>query len=455
MDTQITNLEEDFTTNARYLAVKLLNRFDRSDSYTDKLLSNTFSKREMTSQEKALITELVNGVIRWRLKLDYILIGFYHGDYQKCLNLIKNALRVALYQILYLDKVPDYASINESVEIVKHIQGERTANLVNAVLRNILRSLENIRYPNPADDFHYYLGIIHSHPKWMSKRFCTIMGDDEATKFMEYNNKRPYTPIRINLAKTNMEEVKAEFDKLEIAYEQPKFLDNCLKLTTPRMDISQTEIFLSGKITIQDPAATIAVRLATPQPGNAIADVCAAPGGKTVYMAELMNNEGNITAYDLHPFKLRLITESAQRLGWSNIQTSAEDSSEIVTDKQFDIVFADLPCTGFGTIRKKPDIKWKREFVDIKKLADAQLEIVENVCKMVKIGGRLIYSTCTIDPDENELNVEEFLKRHPEFEIDPAENYLPAEFCHEGMMRIYPQKFDIDGAFAARLKRIY
>jgi len=444
-------IEDDFQNNTRFLAVKILTRFDRSDSYLDILIKHAFIKVDMSPQDKALLTELVNGVVRWRLKLDYVLIGFYQGDYQKCLNIIKNSMRIALYQMLYLDKVPDYAAIDESVEIVKRIQGQRAANVANGVLRNIARNFSSIRYPEAKDDFYYHLGILSSHPKWLSKRYCNIMGDQDAKLLMDHNNKRPYIPVRVNTLKSKVEDIQEIFTKHEIEYENCLLHPNTLKLYNSRWDIGESDLFRSGKIAIQDPTASLAVQLANPKPGQRVADICAAPGGKTFYFAELMNNEGYITAFDLHPNKLRFIEQGAERLGFDIIHTDTADAKTVVFNEKYDIIFADVPCSGLGTIRKKPDIKWKREFVDIKRMSDAQREIMRNVAEQMQSGGVFVYSTCTIDPIENEENIEWFLKTFPDFELDPAEKYLPKEICKNGMMLVWPHLHDIDGGFAARL----
>lgn len=442
----------ELTNNIRYIAVKLLNRFDRSDSYIDKLLAHTFRSNELDARDKALLTELVNGVTRWRLKLDYVLIGFYRGDYQKCLNIVKNAMRIGLYQILYMDSIPEYAAINESVNIVKHVQCEKTAGIVNGVLRNILRNVSNIHYPpRHGRDFYYAIGIEHSHPKWMAKRFCFIYGDRDGEELMKKNNERPYTAIRINSLVSSIEEVRKIFDTYEPDYLIPDFAPTSMIFENPKYQIINSDLFNEGKITIQDPAAASACRLAAPEPGIDVADICAAPGGKSFFLAELMENKGRITAYDLHPYKLKLIIEGARRLNIDIIETEEADAKVLKPEKQFDLVFADVPCTGFGTIRKKSDIKWKREHSDIETMAAYQKELLDNAVDMVKPGGVLLYSTCSIDPMENEDNISYFLEKHPDFTLDRAENYLPEVICKDGMMKILPHVHGTDGAFAARL----
>ncbi len=436
---------------ARYVAVRLLSRFERSDSYLDKLLAHEQKNTNLNPMDKALLHEIVAGVIRWKAKLDWVLTGFYRGDYQKCLNLVKNSMRVALYQITFLSRIPIPSAINESVEIVKRIQGERTAGIVNGVLRNIVRNLENVRYPDENNDPIYFLSVIYSHPKWIIKRWLARFGREETEKLLTWNNHRPNIPLRINTLNASTENVINKLRDLDIKFYRTPYLDSSLRLRTSRALFFDTDIFRDGMATVQDTSASLAAKLAHPVEGNEILDLCSAPGGKTFYMAELMNNKGSITALEKYPSKLNLIKDGADRLGLEGITTEAADATEYEPGKQFDIVFADVPCSGLGTLSKKPDIKWKREPEDLITLQKLQREIMENAAKLVKPGGTFLYSTCTIEPEENQDNIHWFIENHPDFEIDPAENYLHSEVCTDGFMQTFPHRNNCDGAFAARV----
>lgn len=441
----------NYSPSVRQLAVKILNRYDRSDSYIDKLLSHELKHEHLIHQDRALLTELVNGVIRWRGKIDWILTGFYHGDYQKCLNLVKNAMRIAIYQMMFLNRIPIPAAIYESVEVVKRIQGEKTAAIVNGVLRNVARNMENIRYPDKTEDELYFYAVLFSHPKWMVKRWIDRYGLKETESLMEFNNRRPYTAVRVVELNSSVDEISKIFDTHNIKYSLSKYNNLTLLLESPRYDITSSEIFKQGKITIQDPSASIAVALANPKPGNSVIDICAAPGGKSFLLAEMMKNQGRVISYDKHESKLRFIVDGADRLKINIIKTVAKDAETSEFSENADIVFADVPCSGLGTISKKPDIKWKKEYEDIPKLVQHQRKIIENAAKILKPGGVLVYSTCTIEPEENEENIKWFLDNHPDFELDAAEKYIPTELCSYGFYKSIPHITGMDGAFAARL----
>ena len=437
-------------SGARAAAIRILSRFERSDSYIDKLVDYELNTGKLNTPDKALLTEIVNGVVRWRAKLDWTLTGFFHGDYLKSLNIVKNAMRVALYQMQFLDRIPHAAAINESVEIVKKIQGDKTAGLVNGVLRNIARNLDKIRFPDPKNDPVYYLMVMYSHPRWMVRRWVKRFGPEETEKLLSRNNQRPELAIRINNIKSNLNEITDALKANNIRFRISDFNKNSMIVTSSGKHIASMDIFRDGKIAIQDTSATLAATLAAPEPGNTVIDLCAAPGGKSFLLGEIMQNKGKIIALDKYKSKLKMIESGAERLGIDIIETREGDASLIDFEEKADLVFADVPCSGLGTISKKPDIKWKREYDDIAKLNESQKDILANAADLVKPGGRIVYSTCTIEPEENVEIMEWFLKNYPEFELDPAENYLPKELCKNGFMQTYPHIHNIDGAFAAR-----
>lgn len=437
---------------ARGTAVKLLSRYESSDSYIDKLLDAELRRSELSPVDKALMTELVNGVVRWQSRLDWVLTGFYHGEFAKCLPIVRNALRIALYQMVFLSKIPAPAAINESVEIIKRVKGERHSGIVNGVLRNILRNIQNIRYPVKEENLVLHHAILYAHPQWIVRRYVDRYGEEESELLLAANNHRPMLTLRVNTLKSSIEAVRQALTEAEIKFEESPIHDGSFLITSLR-DVKSLTIFTDGHVSVQDASASLAVRLAAPEPGMRVYDLCSAPGGKAVYAAELMQDTGTVVALEKYESKLHLIRDNASRAGVSIISAQHGDAREFTAKEPADLVLVDAPCTGLGTLSKKPDIKWRRSIEDIRQMSALQYNILHHAASLVKSGGTIVYSTCTIEPEENEDVVRRFLEQHSEFELVPAENFLPESVTEHGFLRTYPHRHRSDGAFAARLRR--
>jgi 16S rRNA (cytosine967-C5)-methyltransferase len=359
-------------------------------------------------------------------------------------------MRIALYQMLFLSKIPPPAAINESVEIVKQFKGERHAGVVNGVLRNILRNLQTIRYPVKEENAVLYDSVVYSHPQWMVRRYHERFGEQEAELLMQANNHRPMLTLRVNALRTTVEQVEKELDEAGITHERSPLHPSSILINSLR-DVRFLPLFTEGHVSVQDVSASLAVQLAAPKPGMTVVDLCAAPGGKAIYAAELMQDQGTVLALEKYESKLRFINENAERLGVKSITAQQGDAREVALDKQADLVLVDAPCSGLGTLSKKPDIKWRRDLDDVRTMAKLQREILDHAATLVRTGGAIVYSTCTIEPEENQDVVKDFLARHPEFMLQPAEELLPVEVCAEGFMQSLPHRHKTDGAFAARL----
>lgn len=437
---------------ARGTAVKLLCRYESSDSYIDKLLDGELRRGELQQADKALVTELVSGTVRWQARLDWILAGFYHGDYPKCLPVVRNALRIALYQMLFLSKIPPPAAINESVEIVKRFKGDRSAGIVNGVLRNILRNITNLRYPSKEEDIVSHLAVLYSHPKWMVKRYLARYGEAGTEELMSANNHRPMLTLRVNAFRSSLEDVTKALAEAEIKWEPSPVHPNSIMITSLR-DVRSSPLFEQGMITIQDASASLAVQLAAPKPGMTVYDLCAAPGGKAVYTAEIMQNTGRLVALEKYESKIPLIADNARRAGVSIVEPTVGDALTFAPESPADLVLVDAPCSGLGTMSKKPDIKWRRTMEDVRSMARFQTAILDHAATLVKVGGTLVYSTCTTEPEENTMVIQEFLDRHPNFVLDDAAKFVDPSVVTDGMVQTLPHKHRCDGAFAARLIR--
>lgn len=437
-------------TGVRGTAVKILNRVDRADSYLDKLIDAELRSAEFNDFDKALLTEIVHGVLRWQSKLDWVLNGFFHGNFSKAEITVRNTLRAALYQILFLDKVPDHAAVNEAVEFMKRIRGEKAGGLVNAVLRNIIRSKDGIHYPDVQNDAANYLAIMYSHPVWVVRRWMNRFGFYETEKLLDANNQKPVLTLRINTMKTSREDFLKMFDVHNISYEPSKILPNFIR-TSNLANLSQTEIFRRGFFTVQDESAGLAAHLLQVKPGDIVIDLCSAPGGKATYFGEMMKNQGKIYAVDKYPTRLSLVKNSCERLGITNVEIVSADGTEYQGELA-DKIIVDAPCSGFGVLSKKPDIKHKREFKDIVTLVHIQEALLENAATLLKPNGVLVYSTCTIEPEENLSLIKKFLVTHAEFEIDSAAKYVDASLVSaDGFVETFPHKHGIDGSFSIRL----
>jgi len=434
----------------RGLAVKILNRVERTDSYLDKVLDNELKTQELGDLDKGLLTELSHGVLRWQNRLDWVLNGFSHGNFSKSEINVKNTLRVALYQILFLDRIPPAAAVNEGVEFIKRIRGEKPAGLVNAVLRNIIRNRDGIRYPPEEEDPVQYLAVFYSHPSWMVRRWVARLGAEETKKLLVAGNERPVLSLRINKLKVEPGLFLRMLDQQKIEYTGSSHIDYFVKVKSLAR-IGEMDLFRNGMFTVQDESAALPSLLLAPQPGDRVLDLCAAPGGKTTNLAEMMKNEGEVVAIDKYEAKLHLIKASCERLGLRNVNLRAADAltlDELAADR----ILLDAPCSGLGVLAKKPDIKWKRDVGDIAKLASIQSEMLDNAARLLKPEGVLVYSTCTMEPEENQDVVRAFLQRHPEFRVESAAHYVSHDLVNpEGFVETFPHRHAMDGSFAARL----
>ncbi|MDR3627504.1 MAG: 16S rRNA (cytosine(967)-C(5))-methyltransferase RsmB [Ignavibacteriaceae bacterium] len=450
----MTQLEEHKVQNlyegVRGLAVKILNRVERTDAYLEKLLDNEMRNVELSGQDKALLYEIVHGVIRWMGRLDWVLNGFYKGQFSKAISNIKNALRVALYQIMFLDRIPDHAIVNEAVEFVKKLQGQKSADFTNAVLRNIIRSKNAIRYPDPEEDLIGYLSAFYSHPSWMVKRYVERFGREATEKLLQTNNEKPFLTLKINALKTTPEEFKKLLNSVNLKYVQGKYLPEFFQLQN-LTNITAWDYFVQGYFNVQDESAGLACRLLDAKPGMRILDLCAAPGGKSAYIAGLIQDQGEIIALDRYDSRLSIMRKNIERLGIKCIKTIEVNALEYNAEP-FDRILTDTPCLGSGTLSKKPDIKWKKDLFDLRKISTMQYDLLVKASTLLKTGGVLVYSTCSIEPEENFGIVKKFLDNHPQFKLKDASEVLPKELTDEnGCTQTLPHIHHMDGAFAAKL----
>jgi 16S rRNA (cytosine967-C5)-methyltransferase len=449
-DTIPASPRKSLYSGPRGIAVKILNRVERTDSYLDKVLDTELKSPDLPDVDKGLLTEIVHGVLRWQNRLDWVLNGFSHGNFAKSEINVKNTLRVALYQILFLDRIPHPAAVNEGVEFIKRIRGEKPAGLVNAVLRNIIRNIDGIRYPPPSEDLVQYLSVYYSHPHWMVKRWLARFGEEDVKKLLTSCNERPTLSLRINRLKIEPGLFLKKLEEQGIPYTGSTHVDYFVRVKSLSR-IGDMGLFRSGMFTIQDESAAMPCLLLGAKPGERVLDLCAAPGGKSTNIAEMMKGEGEIVAIDKYEVKLNQIRSSCERLGLHNITLLATDATTLET-AQADRVLLDAPCSGLGVLAKKPDIKWKRDVSDLMQLTRMQSAMIDNAGRLVKPGGVLVYSTCTMEPEENQEIVAGFLARNPEFRVENAAAFVSRDLVSpEGFVETFPHRHAMDGSFAARL----
>ena len=415
---------------ARENALQILIKSEENQAYANLELKKKIKVED--PREKALVTELVYGSLRYRLRLDYIIRKFSKVPLRKIKPEIKNILRISIYQIIFLEKIPDSAACNEGTALALKYGGKGASSFVNAVLRSVSREKNNIKYPNSeVDNLMYY----YSFPESIVKIMLRDYSYSGAKKILNALNMNKGICIRPNLLKTTVE----DFEKLIENYEYEKG-EECYYIKG--FSVTDSDLFEKGIYTVQDRASMMCAELLAPEKGERVLDLCAAPGGKSCYMAQLMENQGEIISCDIHEHRCELIDKNALRLGVDIITSVVNDATEENEKfkEAFDKVLIDAPCSGLGVIAKKPDIKWSDK--DFDSLTDLQYNILEKGSKYVKKGGNLVYSTCTINKDENEHIVEKFLENNKNFN-------RVSEF-----IQLMPG-FKTDGFFMCRLERIY
>lgn len=436
-----------WTGNVRDAALSILLAVDKNQAYSNLLLHQTIERHKIEAKDRGLLTEITYGTLQYKMTLDYYLEPFIHG---KIDHWVRWLLRLSLYQMHYLTRIPAHAAVNEAVEIAKRRGHKGIASMVNGILRSILR--QGVRSLDEMSNPIERLSIATSHPMWLVDRWVASYGFEKTQEMLEENNIPPVQTVRVNTTKSTVEQVLVSLEAEGITAKQSDLLEECIHLTNGQA--ARTQAFKDGWITIQDESSMLPANVLNPQPGWRVLDMCAAPGGKTTHLAEKMKNEGSILATDLHPHKLDLIDENTARLGLDIVQTAPIDgrkAAQFLPEESFDAVLVDAPCSGLGVMRRKPDIKYTKREEDLESLQTIQLALLDAAVKVLKPGGRLVYSTCTVDKKENEGTVELFLKQHPEIQIEPLAA-LPTKLVEKqtnGMLQVFPQDFGSDGFFVA------
>jgi 16S rRNA (cytosine967-C5)-methyltransferase len=443
-------------SNPRQAAYAVLLRIQKEGCYADQLMDRELSSGRLSGPDRGLFAELVFGVLRRQGTLDHILSGLLTQPLARQEPQVLIFLRLGLYQLLYLDRIPESAAVNESVNLAKQIL-PRASGLVNAVLRNYLRHKDSVTFPDPAAAPAASIAARHSHPAWLVKLWFSQIGEAETELLAEASSRQPPLTLRANTLATTREELLDRFAANGITAAPCRFSPFGL-MVEGRHHIPGLPGFREGLFAVQDEASQLAGILLEPQPGERVLDTCAAPGGKATHLAQLMDNRGELLAMDVSGSKLPLIQEAAQRLGITIIRTRMADllQSGAFPADAFDRVLLDAPCSGLGVIRRNPEAKWRLTPEDITRLAATQKVMLKNAIRMLRPGGVLLYSTCSTTLEENEAVVGDFLSRHPHCVLENLNQQFPdlrELFTEEGMFRAWPHRHGMDGFFSARIRK--
>ncbi|SUY47302.1 ribosomal RNA small subunit methyltransferase B [Clostridium putrefaciens] len=438
--------------NARELATNVLCKVFNENAYSNIALNKELKGKDLKDMDRGLITEIVYGTIKYKYTIDIIIKSFVK-DIKKVDNYVLNILRITVYQIRYLDKVPNYAAVNEAVNLAKR-KSKASSKFVNAVLRNYLRNEEK-DFLNNQDRFERW-AYEYSFEPWMIRSLYKQYGNKYTELILKGLNNRPAVTVRPNSNKGSYDEIFKALQEAEYEVSRGYICDEAIVISKGS-SVERNRAFVEGEITVQDESAMLVATVMDINKDDIVLDLCAAPGGKTTHIAELLKGTGKVFAFDIQEGKLKFIKENVDRLGLSNIVLDTMDATKLNEKliNKADKVLIDVPCSGIGIIRKKPEIKWNKNLKNLKELIAIQREIMKNASQYVKKGGVLLYSTCTLNKEENEDNIKWFLKNNNNFKLEKvyfkeASNIIYSE---EGYVTILPQE-NMDGFFIAKLMRV-
>ena len=439
----------------RRVALETLLDVSRSDAYASLALDKRLAQAAFGRRDRAFTTQLVYGTLENRIALDWRIDQFLEGE-KEIEPAVREILRMGAYQLFYLDRVPDMAAVDESVSLTRAMGFEGFTGLVNGVLRNMIRGKESVVWPKPQDDPAKYLSVMFSAPMDLAQLLIEAYGEHEALEILRYRPKDRDITVRVNYLRCDDARLRALFadDELEFS---PGIVPGTYKVKNAG-DMTRMRAFQNGLFTIQGESSVIAARMVGAKPGQTVLDACAAPGGKTAVLSEMMNDTGRVYAWDTHAHRVELIRGTANRLKLENVRPAVKDASAPRLDMAMtlDAALIDAPCSGTGVMLEKPDVKYRVSREGVASLCRTQSEILDAVAPMVKVGGTLVYSTCSILPQENGGQIEAFLARHPEYEIFPMGAELPEALAqHETGtgLQMFAHRDGTDGFYVCRLRR--
>ncbi len=436
---------------AREIAYRILLNFDRNPQRPEELIEQAMKSAQLKSKERKFLRNLVSGCIRHRSYLDWVGSRLYTGKYARLKPQVHVIIRLALYEILYLDFIPPHASVNEWVGFTKRNLHLSLSKIVNGMLRNYLRTKPDLKAEKHFKYIETQLAVKYSFPEWLITRWLEAWGASETEKLCAAFNRLPDFDLRINERKISVDEFEAMLTKEMISFERSAVFSRFVKVADIQK-IAELDWFAKGFCSVQDESALMPVKLLELKTGESLLDACAAPGGKLTAVLEQGTPRLFSVAVDSDGNRLSTVIENTNRLGLERPVMVMADARRLPLRSKFDKILLDVPCSGLGTIRKHPDIKWRRSIDEIMGFQKLQLEILEEAAGLLRAGGRMVYSTCSIDPAENEYVINMFLEKHKDFQIAAPGKELAAFTDENNMVRTSPHRHKMDGSFAVALE---
>ena len=446
-------------SEARKLAVELLFNIFEKGAYANLILEKELAGNPLKSEDKNLVTEIVNGTTRMLKHLDWVINLFLTRDITKINPWLRTILRMTTYQIMFMDRIPDYACINDAVTITKQKTNKNLSGVTNGVLRNLVRKLSDLSYP---EDKAQFLAVYFSHPEWIVNLMLDKYGFDTTEQILAFNNQSPQLVIRHNQLQGTRQELIEILEQQNVSCRINNKNPWAINIDHLGISLESTTAYRKGYFYVQNEGSMLAAAILNVLPGQTVYDLCSGVGGKTTHLAEMMQNQGKIKAYELYDKKIKLLQANCARLGIDIIHACQQDILELDESDQLAArVLLDAPCSGLGVLNRRSDMRWRQNPDNMEQLTKLQLELLIKAGQLVDRDGLLLYSTCTINNAENERIVEQFLQEKPNYQLESfsaAITYFgldtnDANSADQGMLTIIPGKYETDGMFYALMRR--